>query len=142
MFDFIETAAAIKVLYQYVKEEVDLLDFFELSAESYPHLYESSDQQWYMLNPKKLKKEHMIQPEALIVEESQKNSLLKAIIFIKTYSKDLPDSSSFLERLLYCKRILPPCIYETSEEKENIKGGPIHHLQKKKEVCEKILEDE
>lgn len=132
MLDFIETTAAIKVLYKHFKEEVDTLDFFELPIESYPHLYESPDQQWYMLNPQKLKKEYMTQSEGLIVNQDQKNSLLKAVLLIKNYSEKLP-SSSFLERLLYCKKMLPPCFYENDDikEKSNTKVHPLQNKKKK-----------
>lgn len=95
-------------MYKYVQDEINEDDFFELSPQQYKRL-PASDQNdtWYTINPSKLKQAHVSTPELIILSEDNKRSLLNAIRMIWHFSSDLPANASFLERLLYAKRVLP-----------------------------------
>lgn len=119
MLDFIKTASAVKMLYEYVKEEIVESDFFALLPKDYLRLPESDRQNtWYMLNPNKLNKKYSTQKFAFIVDEEEKNSILRAVRFVNNTSVDLPSNASFLEKLLYTKKFVPSCLYSSSEKAE------------------------
>ena len=123
MFDFIETGRAIQILYQYAKAEILESDFLDLPAEAYKTLLESEKElNWYMLNPAKLNKNYFAQQSAFIVNEREKSSLLKAVQFIDTTTARLPIETSFLERLLYTKKSIPPCFFPSVKATSNDKN--------------------
>jgi hypothetical protein len=122
MFEFIEVARGIQVLYKYAKEEILELDFFELQPSDYQKLpEESQDQKWFMINPEKLNENYFAQNDAFIVSEGEKYSLLKAVKFINltVTTEKLPVDSSFSERLFYTKSSLPPVLFSDSSKKTN-----------------------
>jgi hypothetical protein len=122
MFEFIEVARGIQVLYKYAKEEIVESDFFELLPSDYEKLPEGSqDQKWFMINPEKLKENYAAQNDAFIVSEEEKYSLLKAVKFINltVSTEKLPIESSFLERLFYAKSSLPEVLFSDSSKKTN-----------------------
>lgn len=121
MFDFIDTGRGIQILYEYTKEEILESDFFDLPPAGYLTLLESERQKkWYMLNPTKLNKDYIAGSLAFIVDEHEKNILLRAVRFVKENSVSLPADSSFLERLLYLKGIIPSCFFSS---KKNASGN-------------------
>lgn len=112
MFDFIETGRGIQILYEYTKEEILESDFFELPPEGYKKLLESEqEQKWYMLNPAKLNKNYITEKSAFVVDDREKDILLRAVKFINTTSATLPTEASFLEKLLYTKKFVPSCFF-------------------------------
>lgn len=109
MFDFIETASAIRVLYNHVKDCLQEEDFWPLTQEQYAKLSpEQQSENWFMINPSKLRDK----AEIWIVDENEKNAVFRAIKFIQKTTDELPETSSFLERLLYAKKNLPPVFFE------------------------------
>ncbi len=119
MFDFIDTGKGIQVLYEYIKEELLESDFFDLPPDGYLKLLESERQkQWYMLNPEKLNKDYISDSSAFIMDEREKNILLRAVRFVKENSVSLPADSSFLERLLYIKGFIPSVFFSSTKKTE------------------------
>jgi len=115
MFDFFETAAAIKKYYTDLTDFLTEDDFWPLTTEQQKCLVkEDQDKEWFMINPAKLKDKT---PSISIVDSYNKESLMKAFRFIMKTTNDLPEGSSFKERLLYTKSILPPVIFTDTEKK-------------------------
>ncbi|HJD55319.1 MAG TPA: hypothetical protein LFW21_01430 [Rickettsia endosymbiont of Pyrocoelia pectoralis] len=120
MLGFIRLASAIKVLYQYTKNEILEQDFFDLSAKDYLKIpAEDRGRKWYMLNPSKLNNKHINDPAAFIVDEDEKYYILQAISFVKETSASLSTDASYLERLLYTKKFIPSCLFSSEEKEEN-----------------------
>ena len=118
MFDFLHEAAAMRVLYENVKDELFLDDFWPLTPQQHRKLPpEDQEHQWFMINPSKLKSP----TDAYIVDTSKKHDLFKAVAYIKKATRALPESSSFLERLLYAKSDLPPILFTGREEAPKLK---------------------
>ncbi|PCJ23919.1 MAG: hypothetical protein COA94_07820 [Rickettsiales bacterium] len=110
MFEFIEFASAIRALYQYVNDELVEEDFWLITEEQRKRLpKEDQTGVWYMLNPDKQKKD---QNSVFLVDKAEKDRLIRAVAFIKSSAKKLPESASFLEKLLYCKKTLPPVLFK------------------------------
>ncbi|RZI45456.1 hypothetical protein [Candidatus Finniella inopinata] len=109
MLDFIETAAAIKSYYTDLTDFLEEDDFWVLTAEQQKRLAkEDQDKEWFMINPSKLKDKTA---SISVVDSYEKDSLLRAVLFIMKTTNALPEGSSFKERLLYTKRVLPPVIF-------------------------------
>ncbi|AXI24391.1 hypothetical protein CE557_583 [Cardinium endosymbiont of Sogatella furcifera] len=120
LFDFIETGRGIQILYQYAKQEILESDFFDLTAEGYQQLSEiEQTQKWYILNAEKLNQNYIEEGAYFIVNEKEKNILLRAVQFIHFTSEKLATNASFLERLLYSKHCMPDCFFSTSTKNEN-----------------------
>lgn len=116
MLDFVETAAALRVLYQHVNHTLIDTDFWPLTEEQY-HALPAAEQHttWFMINPAKLKAKS---PTNWMVDEAEKHRLLQAVAFVHKNTNALPAASSLLERLLYLKQILPPILFTPRETEE------------------------
>ena len=109
MLDFLETATAICTLYEHVKEELTEDDFWPLTQEQYEKLpLQERSKEWFMINPSKLRSQAK---EIWIVDDNEKDTVLRAIRLIRKSTEELPDNSAFLERLLYAKKRLPPILF-------------------------------
>src|SRR5690242_11093423 len=102
MMNFLELASAVSALYQYFADEPKASDFTAFADEDYQQLPETDrNQRWFIVNDRVLKKEIINQSTALIVNEMEKHFIFSAVQLIHDYTKDLPDSATFKERLLY-----------------------------------------
>jgi hypothetical protein len=114
MLEFIETASAIRALYNHVKESLTEEDFWPLTAEQYARMpLEEQSRSWFMINPARLKE---AKAEIWVADEEEKDSILRAIRFIEKTTSDLPAGSSFLEKLLYAKKTLPSVLFKSDDE--------------------------
>lgn len=121
MLDFLETARGIKVLYEYVSEEILEKDFFEFLASDYNKLLEADRElKWYVVNPEKLRQHYAADPAAFVVDEYEKYLIMRAIAFIKHVSVKLPEETSFGKRLEYAKAFVPSCLYSKKEKTARI----------------------
>ena len=109
MFDDFETTIAIRKLYEYFEDELIAEDFSPLSAQDlFMSNIVDTQQSWYLINPEKIKMNHIINPDFFIVNTAEKIYLLKAVSLIKAYTHKLPAETPFSERLVYAKNLLPP----------------------------------
>ena len=113
MVDFLVVAQALGIIEKYFNEEVFNQDFLDIPSEAYSLLEEKGEKSWFMIDPKKLKEKYRVSGEALIVSESEKNSLLKAFVVLGKYSETLPHTASLKERLLFAKSYLPPVFFDS-----------------------------
>ena len=120
MLDFFDTARGVQILYEYAKDEILESDFFDLPPEGYRKLPESEKgRRWYMLNPEKLNKNYVAERAFLIIDEREKEILLRAVRFINKSAAELPTNASFLEKLLYTKQFVPACLYSSKSQEKN-----------------------
>lgn len=111
MLGFIKYAEAVSVLYKYVTVELSEKDFFELPEKFYKTLpLERQSEELYIVNSNKLRKDV---EENFIVNAEEKKILLGAVQFVNNSSAKLPADTSFLERLLYIKKIIPPAFFSS-----------------------------
>jgi hypothetical protein len=110
MDELVEFAAAINTLYTYIYWEIRESDFIELPTEDYIKLPISErSTTWYVINTFRTK-------NMLLVDEDEKRALLRVTRLICAISQSLPETSSFRERLLYCKSFLPSCAFSRSAQ--------------------------
>lgn len=83
------------------------------------YLEEDRNRKWYVLNPDKLNNKHSQDPSAFIVDEDEKDAMIRAVKFVNETTNSLPADSSFLERLLYTKNFIPPCFFSDNTVKNN-----------------------
>lgn len=122
MFAFLLVAQALGVINQYLEKEVLEKDFWDVPSEAYKSLSEEDkNQNWFMVNPEKLKEKYRISNEALIVSEEEKTSILEAFKLLYEYSKTLPEEATFKERLLMAKGLLPPAFFPSQSKTERCK---------------------
>ncbi len=108
MDELVEFAAAINTLYKYIYWEIRDSDFIALPKEDYVKLpIAERSTTWYVINTFKTK-------NMLLVDENEKKALLTVTGLICAISQSLPETSSFRERLLYCKSFLPSCVFSRS----------------------------
>jgi hypothetical protein len=125
MFALMLVAQSFGTMDQYLEKAVSEEDFWCAPERAYQSLDEEEKKQnWFMLNPQKLKEKYRLSNEALIVTEQEKRSLLKAFDMLYEYSKELPDNTSFKERLLTVKGMLPPVFFASKENQEECKIIP------------------
>jgi hypothetical protein len=118
MMNFLELASAVSALYQYFDDEPKESDFTHFSDENYQQLSPNEqNQQWFIVQDRILKKEITNPNTALIVNEKEKHCIFNAVQLLQNYTKELPDSATFKERLLYAKKALPPILCSSDTEK-------------------------
>jgi len=61
-----------------------------------------------MVNPSKLRSQAR---EIWVVDSDEKDKVLRAVRLIKKATEELPADSTFLERMLYAKKRLPPVLF-------------------------------
>ena len=125
MFEFILVARSLGIINQYFSSEAIEGDFWDAPEEVYNSLREEEKKNnWFMINPQKLNEKYRESNEALIVTEREKSSILKAFEILNDYSKELPDNSSFKERLLIAKGQLPHVFFSSNSKSEECKIIP------------------
>lgn len=113
MLDFLNMARAIQVLYQHIRTKLAEDDFWPLTKDQYSKLSpEERTRSWFMINPSKIRSNE----EAIwILDSNEKDTMLQAVNFIERSTRELPTNSSFPERLLYAKQMLPPVLFTRKE---------------------------
>lgn len=124
MFDFLLVAEALGIINQYFQEKASDQDFWEMPEAVYQNLAQEGNEKWFMIDPQKLKRKYRLTNEALIVTESEKESLLKAFILLDKYSETLPANAQLNERLLIAKNSLPPIFFASKPHREGCKIIP------------------
>ena len=114
MADLLDLAAAINTLYIYIYWYIEDKDFVDLTEGHYAKLpISEKNKKWFVINPIKLRP---YTKTTLIVDEADKKHLVAAVRLICAISQNLPETSSFRERLLYCKGFLPACMFDTQKQ--------------------------
>ena len=112
MFDFLQIAAGIRVLYEHVKDELVHDDFWPLTPQQHQKLPpEDQKHQWFMINPNKL------EPVLMNLPQNKHNSgntndifAINALLFkilSQTTSPIQPSQSSFHNPALRLNRKFP-----------------------------------
>lgn len=130
MLAFLLVAQSFGVINQYFEKEASEKDFWDAPGGAYHTLNEEAKQQWFMINPEKLKAKYRIGHEAFIVNEGEKWSLLKAFEILYEYSRELPENADFKERLLVAKCKLPPGVFPSKERIEGTEGCKVIPFRK------------
>ena len=117
MDELLDLAAALNTLYNYIDWHIDDKDFIKLSQDHYIKLPVSDrNKRWYIINPFKVSKKNS--KVTLVVDEKDKQQLLSATLFINIMSQALPNTVGFGERLIYCRKFLPKCVFENYKKLE------------------------
>jgi len=124
MFDFLIIGQALVIIDQYFEAKASDEDFWEAPEEVYQYLESNVEVLCFMINPKKLKRKYRTNPEALIVTEDEKKSLLKAFELLDKYSETLPTNAHLSERMLLAKNYLPPIFFDSKPPREGCKIIP------------------
>lgn len=94
----------IEWLYKYVQWEIKEADFFLLSKEFYNKLSNKNhlEDKYYILCPHSLSNASKL--GVLLLNEFEKQSILKAVRIIMLISQELNPDVSFIERLQFCQQ--------------------------------------
>ncbi len=137
MLRLFRLASALRVIYE-LGVELKKEDFLELTPDQYESLISQggdANKKWFYITPSKVKNAKA--GEFAIVNEMEKKDLLTAVKFIYQESGNkVQPYTSFKERLLILKSILPPAILTPPEEENENK--PTNKRRKKKKKAEII----
>jgi hypothetical protein len=116
---FFNTGPALSAIFQLgFKPEPE--HFYELTKEQYEHIRSKGENisgKWYMILSEEIKQDSN---EVMIVNEGEKDSLLKAAMIIENYCKESKQTfDNYSDKLKYVANLLPPVFSANSRFKSS-----------------------